>query len=126
MVTMTTCQHCERPTKARGLCAKHYMRLRRTGHAATITGRQPDVDRSLIRDMYAGEGRMSDRTFARFWNALQQYKALTTMGFIDPGTELEMLDASTRPNGSINVSRFAEGAANLVAEWREIHAGTTQ
>lgn len=61
-------------------------------------GPKPDQRRAVLRDMFA---EWSDRTFATFWLAWQQ---LTALGRADHEDAIRL---STRPNGSLNVCKFA-------------------
>jgi hypothetical protein len=61
---------CGNPVRTRGLCSKHYMRLRRHGDANTVRkgGRPPDPDLALIRESFPN---LSRRTQARYARALK-------------------------------------------------------
>jgi hypothetical protein len=61
---------CGKPVRTRGLCSKHYMRLRRHGDANTVRkgGRPPDLDLALIRESFPN---LSRRTQARYARALK-------------------------------------------------------
>lgn len=69
-------------------------------------GPKPDAARAALRELFS---EWSDRTFATYWQAWQQ---LTTLGRAD---HEEAIRLSTRPNGSLNVCRFARIAEGRAA-----------
>lgn len=98
------CQLCDRAVKAKGLCAAHYMRLRRTGDPETV-GRA---------------GRPQGGKLARWntvlppsWSRRKQYRFISAADMIEEcGAELLLaLDASARADGTINVAAFELHAA---------------
>lgn len=95
---------CDDPVKAHGLCAKHYMRLRRNGDARAVKPPGPQASEHR-RAMRYTLREMSDRTFARY---LKSVKMIRACG----GDAKQAVSECARPNGSINVSkleRLAEG-----------------
>lgn len=100
---------CHAPAVAKGLCAKHNMRLRRHGDPAKVNraGRK-DEDRQ-VREALSD---VSDRSYARFQRGLLLLRRL--------GLDAEpVIKKSARPNGSMNWARF-EGLAESMAAARLI------
>jgi hypothetical protein len=93
---MCSIQNCGEKPVAKGFCAKHYMRARRTGDAAKTRkpGRTPGPYSALVCD------ELSPRTQARYIRAM---RILHEIG-ADP---IVAIKDATRPNGSVNVSKFA-------------------
>ena len=89
---------CDRKPVAKGLCAKHYMRVRRAGDPNQVRkpGRKRDPALALL-----SEGR-SRRSAARF---LQAVRWLQETGADDEAVERAII-AATRPNGTVNVSKL--------------------
>jgi hypothetical protein len=85
---------CDREPTAKGLCAKHYMRLRRAGDPNHVrkSGPKPSENRSLL----------TPRARARFAQAMR------TLEDAGGGAEekLQAIRAARRPNGSLNVSKL--------------------
>src|SRR3954452_23181247 len=96
---MCTIEGCGNKPVAKGLCAKHYMRLRRTGDPLRTrrSGPKPSAlvaaQRELLRDC-------SDRAFARYRLALE----------LLPSKEdrKRAIAAASRPNGSLNISKLLD------------------
>ncbi|MGA7487905.1 MAG: hypothetical protein WBW74_13335 [Xanthobacteraceae bacterium] len=101
---MCKIEKCKGKTVAQGLCAKHYMRLRRTGDPLRTEkrGRKTPPCLALSRSTFP---EYSQRTIARYAQAM---KLLSVCG---EGALVEAIKAATRPNGTINVSRFGDIAA---------------
>jgi hypothetical protein len=96
---------CPSPAVAKGLCAKHNMRLRRHGDPAKVNARgRRDGDaaaRAFLRDI-------SDRSFARYMRALRLLHRL--------GLDVEpFILRATRPNGSMNCALLEELAESAAA-----------
>ena len=93
---MCTIEGCARKPVAKGLCAKHYMRDRRTGDANRVrkAGRKKSKVRSLMPEGW------SPRTCTRFVHAMDMLWAAC-----DQGEVKRAIEAATRPNGSLNVSK---------------------
>jgi hypothetical protein len=88
---------CDGEPVAKGLCAKHYMRLRRAGDPSRV--RKPGPKRSLMRSVLPAE--WSPRAQARFAQAMRMLE--------DAGGGAEKQQAvktASRPNGSVNVSKL--------------------
>jgi hypothetical protein len=101
---MCMMEGCEGKVIAKGLCAKHYMRQRRTGDASQTRKRGPRPSPWLeyLRDLLP---EYSPRTRARYAQA---------MSWLSPHGQEAMksaIDAATRPNGTVNVTRLIEIAA---------------
>ena len=96
---------CQARAVAKGLCAKHAMRLRRHGDPAKVNraGRKDgDADvRELMREL-------SDRSYARYKRALRLLQAFEL--------DAEPVIAScSRPNGSMNWAKFEQLAESMAA-----------
>src|SRR4051794_37598715 len=87
---------CGKPVHAKGLCATHYQRWRRTGDATKIrkAGRLQDPRWSAHRQML-GDDFGSERTLAR-WR-----KAVGLLQLIGADTS-EAIRAASRPKGTLN------------------------
>jgi hypothetical protein len=94
---------CQARAVAKGLCAKHAMRLRRHGDPAKVNraGRKDgDADvRELMREL-------SDRSYARYMRGLRLLRLLE----LDAAPVIKQ---STRPNGSMNWAEFERLAESL-------------
>ncbi len=101
MSGMCSTPDCSSPVLAKGLCAKHYMRQRRTGDPATTRkpGRPLDRVTQVMRALHLD---YSPRTVARY------RKAMHLLDRFDDGSKKRVLVAATRPNGTINVSRLLD------------------
>ena len=109
---------CEAPAVARGFCAKHYMRLHRHGDPAKV-GRAGRPDGDAARRAMMSE--LSDRGYARYSRAL---RLLKFCGF----DVVPVIKSCSRPNGSMNMSKFeeyAEGVAAMFIVQLECEATTT-
>jgi len=115
---MTKCsiQRCGNDAVIKGLCRKHYMRLRRNGDAtATKTpGPKPRADpieeaaRMMVRDR-------SPRTLARC------RRALTLLAGLSPETRKDYLTTSTA-DGAVNVSKLLRLAEDeLLRQIAQVH-----
>ena len=105
---------CSNKSVAKGLCAKHYMRQRRTGDAEQVRrpGRKPDPRLSRLRATM-GPNFGSRSTFYRYDLAIQGLASL------DGAVARNAIRAATRPHGSINVSKLlelAKSAAKIAPE----------
>ncbi|OBI53596.1 hypothetical protein [Mycobacterium sp. E787] len=101
-VTPCSVDSCQRQVKAKGLCEKHYRRMRRTGDPNQVRkpGPAPDPYRAQVRGLqYSDFG--CERT-------MQTYVAAMAMlgAFADHDAFAAALAAATRPNGSLNVSKL--------------------
>jgi hypothetical protein len=96
------CSECERPHEARGLCALHYQRLRRTGDPRMV--RKSGPDRSHLRKTFEDLGvteQWSPRTSARF---LAACRLIFDLG--GHAIAVDALEKASRPNGTVNVSKL--------------------
>ena len=101
---MCVFESCDRKPVAKGLCAKHYMRLRRAGNPNTVgkSGRKKSRERTAFEASGIRVGvDMSLRTFARFKQAMEMLQIA--------GCDIKpCIAAALRPNGTLNVSRLLE------------------
>lgn len=72
-------------------------------------GPKPHPHRAMLRKMFSD---MSDRAFATYWRA---YQLLALYGA--DGEQRAAVAASTRPNGSFNVSKYAKMADAAVMRY---------
>src|SRR5271166_3573937 len=105
MTQPCTFPDCQAPAVAKGLCAKHNMRLRRHGDPAKVLppGRK-DKDaaiRELLREI-------SDRSYARYARGLR----LLRLTGLDAKP---VLARCGRPNGSMNWALFEQLAEDMAA-----------
>jgi hypothetical protein len=100
-LTMCKIEGCPDKPIAKGLCAKHYMRERRTGDAKQTRkpGRKPDAYVALLRGI-VGEDFGSPSTFARYTAAMKMLRV------VDIKTRQAAVTAASRPNGTLNVSKL--------------------
>jgi hypothetical protein len=98
---------CGEPVKARGLCATHYQRQRRTGNPDTVrrAGRPRDQYNAMMRAVLH-EDFASPRGFARYLRAARIIGELRRDGVIDDVVSKQVLQQATRPNGTINISKY--------------------
>jgi hypothetical protein len=117
-IVMCKIAECQGRAVAQGLCAKHYMRMRRTG-SPTKTGkpgrpRELNSYRAAIDQGYIPctlSDTASPRTKARLAEALR------ILDRCSAEARIEAIHSCARSNGSINVSRLLEHATDLW--WRE-------
>ena len=100
---MCKIEGCQSKPVAKDLCAKHYMRERRTGDASKTRkpGRKPDPYLTGMRAIM-GADFGSRGTFSRYVSAMRLLN--------DEATMVRVINAATRPNGSINVAKLHEMA----------------
>jgi len=99
---------CRGKVVARGMCAKHYMRERRTGDATKKGKPGPPPSKYMTIARSVSEGDWSPRTMARYAEAsriLDSYSAKSRAALIK---------SCTRPNGSINVSMLFDSCRHAV------------
>jgi hypothetical protein len=82
-------------------------------------GPKPDPGRAAVRALFP---EWSERTFATYWKAHCQLKALDGLKGVPPGSNAgsefgRAVKAATRPNGTLNVTRLAEIAEAKAAFW---------
>lgn len=95
---------CDGKAFARGLCAKHYTRQRRHGHAQTVKrrGRSGPPSAAMLKELFPD---WSPRTLAAYTKAFEQIRAAQQL----TGSEAMLTDViaqAKRPNGTLNVSKF--------------------
>ena len=100
------CYRLRPPAVAKGMCLKHYMRVRRTGSAKEVRRpRRPKDERRAIALKVMAQANLSDRTIATWWSAIKLLKEL--------GEDVRpAIEAATHPNGGLNTAklkRIAEG-----------------
>jgi hypothetical protein len=98
-----TIDGCDAVATVKGLCAKHYMRLRRHGDASTVksAGRPRDARKVTMAQLFP---ELSPRTQHRY------AMAMGVLGWLKANTGEDayqrVFDAATRVNGSVNVSKL--------------------
>src|SRR3954447_25411761 len=95
---MCSIDGCDGAVLAKGLCGKHYMRLRRTGDPCRTRKSGPKP--STLAQMRALLPEWSERTLSRY--------KLAMMLFPNAEERRQGIAAASRPNGSVNVSRFLD------------------
>jgi hypothetical protein len=96
---------CQAPAVAKGLCAKHNMRLRRHGDPAKVNARGRRDGDAAVRELMS---ELSDRSYARFQRGL----GLLRLFELDAAP---VIAKCTRPNGSVNWAMFERAAEDLAA-----------
>jgi len=93
---------CAAKTVAKGLCPKHYMRLRKHGSTDVVEkcGPKPNPIKARLRADIAPET-FSVSKFNRYWLAIKLAKQAAIEKKID-----QIAKDATRPNGSFNASKF--------------------
>jgi hypothetical protein len=106
---MTQCTYpdCPAIAVAKGLCTKHYLRLRRHGDAGTVKKAGPKNDPWIAR-VHLGFNDISKRSRQRYIHAVRLLKAYG----IDPAP---LIDRASRANGSLNTASLEEMAETAVA-----------
>ena len=97
---------CKGKAIARGLCAKHNMRLRRHGDPAKVNARGRRDGDAVTRKMMR---ELSNRSYARFQRGLGLLRLFEL-------NAAPVIAKCTRPNGSVNCAMFerlAEGMAPM-------------
>ena len=112
---MCSVTDCDRHHKARGLCALHYQRWRRTGDSEKVrpAGRPTDRWLEVLRHDYSRV--WSPRTITRL------KRVLRTCATYRPGSQLDdewddLWRVATRPNGTINVAQLERTANSRLSE----------
>ena len=105
---MCSIEGCDGKTVAKGLCAKHYMRVRRTGDPSKTRPPGPPRKGGLTAFLRSKFSDLSPSTQNRH---IRAYKVLTAFGGQE-ALEAAILKAS-RANGSLNVAAM-ERQADLV------------
>jgi hypothetical protein len=96
---------CQAKAVAKGLCAKHYMRLRRHGDPAKVNARGRRDGDAAARKMMS---ELSDRSYARFQRGL----GLLRLFELDAAP---VIAKCTRPNGAVNCAMFERLAGSMAA-----------
>jgi hypothetical protein len=81
-------------------------------------GPKPDPVRLRLRRLMS---EMSDRTFATYWQAFGILGDLKAAGAITDGQARAATAAAIRPNGTLNVCKFARNADALLVEAMRLH-----
>ena len=105
-------ENCGKKVRAKGLCPAHYARLYRGGDPSVKRkgGPQRDAARAAAVALFPD---WSPRTQARYWKAMRQLQRVDSLQSTNHFETA--LKASTRPNGSINVSELERRAESLAA-----------
>ena len=104
---------CKANADGKGLCAKHYMRLRRHGDPGKVNARGRRDGDAAARKMMS---ELSDRSYARFQRGL----GLLRLFELDVAP---VIAKCTRLNGSMNLAMFerlAEGMAAMTRAERQV------
>jgi hypothetical protein len=80
----------------------------------TKPGPKPDPLRKRLRRLFS---EWSDRTFATYYLAFRRMSALVEEGVITEVECREIMQSCTRPNGSVNVCKFARIAEARALFW---------
>jgi hypothetical protein len=90
---------CTDTAEAKGMCPKHYMRMRRHGDTEAVgkSGRRKDPRLTHWRNALGDT--MSERNLSRWTNAIGAIDALDGQDAVAAAVQ-----AATRKNGSLNVS----------------------
>jgi hypothetical protein len=96
---------CKGKVFVKGLCAKHYMRMRRTGDPNRTRKRGPKP--SIFSNAFP---ELSPRTNARY------SKAMSLLSTCGKKAMIKAIKTATRPDGSINVNRLL-GIATAMERW---------
>ena len=96
---------CQAPAVAKGLCGKHYMRLRRHGDPAKVNARGRRDGDAATRKMMS---ELSDRSYGRFQRGL----GLLRLFELDAAP---VIAKCTRLNGSTNWAMFERVAESIAA-----------
>jgi hypothetical protein len=108
---MAQCTHpdCSATATAKGLCPKHYMRLRRHGDAGSVmkAGR-PKVTEPWVVLVHDSFRYLSPRTRSRFIRAC---RLMATHGL----DRAPLIERATRGDGSMNMSAFLESVEVAIA-----------
>jgi hypothetical protein len=105
---MCTIEGCDGRPVGKGLCAKHYMRLRRGGDPNVVrkAGRKPNPLNKFVADYMRSVG-WSSRTLARYLRALHMLEGQPE------AVRAETLQRATRSNGSVSVSKLLDMATMI-------------
>lgn len=85
-----------------------------TGTSPGKPGPKPDQARATMRSLFSD---WSDRTFARYWKAHSLLVALMQEGAIDRAGYEQAIKDSTRPSGSVNVTKLGRIAEARLMLW---------
>jgi hypothetical protein len=108
-----TIEGCQAHAAVKGLCSRHYMRIRRHGDPSVVKSAGAPRNEPLnawkanLREMVDAQP-MSARTFEHYCST---WKKLRRLDFEDIN---EVLNEATRLNGSLNVSKFAAVTDRIV------------
>jgi hypothetical protein len=111
---MCSVEGCDLESAAKGLCAMHYMRMRRHGDV-TVTrkaGRPRDEFVAVFRKLEC-DAEMSPRSFSRM---IRAHRCLKLM---EKSEAKKVMDECTRPNGTLNHSallRWGEAVLRAAKE----------
>jgi hypothetical protein len=105
-----TVEGCEAHATVKGLCAKHYMRIRRHGDPNVV--KPAGAPRNEAKAYLLKEVGLSapTRTFERYHSAM---KKLVPYHIFDEAIAHKVATEATRRDGTLNVNRFAGFADNI-------------
>jgi hypothetical protein len=116
-----TIEGCEAHATVKGLCSKHYMRVRRHGDPNVVkpAGAPRSEAKAILREMVGPS--VPTRTFDRYSSSTLKLARLLggidvdtkAVGGIDVDTITKVTAEAIRPNGSLNVNKFAGFADNI-------------
>lgn len=126
---MCTVNGCDRPRKAKGLCAMHYQRWRRTGDPEKVrrAGRPRDDMLDDLRERFTGT--WSPRTITRYKRVERLCAALAVdeSGEVSPSEYVKQLDELDWATNFGNLKKNVAGMERMaLAKLRAEQAGCTE
>ncbi len=104
---------CKKPAVLKGLCRRHYMRLRRHGDfERRKTGPKGDPIKHTVLKQFE---EWSPRTQQRYWTAFKRLQTLGQWQGTGAAPLQKVIKACTRPNGSMNITKFLQMSEDMAA-----------